>query len=52
MIYPINTLTAQEIANATGGRVIYGSGDVTVASVSTDSRTLGLYTVLDRCVKY
>lgn len=40
MIYPINALTAQEIANATGGRLIYGSGDVVVSSVSTDSRTV------------
>ncbi len=40
MVYPINQLTAHQIAEATGGRLIYGSGDTPVTSVSTDSRTL------------
>lgn len=40
MVYPIKTLTAIQIAEATGGRLIYGSGDTPVTSVSTDSRTL------------
>ena len=40
MAYPIVKLTAFQIANATGGRLIYGSGDTEVTSVSTDSRTI------------
>lgn len=40
MVYSINTLTASDIAKATGGRLIYGSGDIKVNSVSCDSRTL------------
>lgn len=40
MVYPIKTLTATQIAEATGGRLIYGSGEGRVSSISTDSRTI------------
>lgn len=40
MVYPIIKLTASQIAEACGGRLIYGKGDTEVLSVSTDSRTL------------
>jgi len=40
MIYPIKTLTARQIADAVSGRLIYGSADIAVTSVSTDSRTV------------
>ena len=40
MAYSIKTLTASEIAKATGGRLIYGNADSFVTSVSCDSREL------------
>ncbi len=40
MVYPIKSLTAEQIAHATGGRIIYGRGESAVSSVTTDSRTL------------
>ncbi len=40
MLYPIKKLTASEIADAVGGRLIYGSADAAAGSVSCDSRTI------------
>jgi len=40
MVYPIKTLTAQDVCKATGGRLIYGSGDIKLTSITTDSRTI------------
>lgn len=40
MAYNIKTLTASEIAKATGGRLIYGNADSRITSVSCDSREL------------
>ncbi len=40
MLYPVKTLTAAQIAKATGGRLIYGNADVEISAVSTDSRTI------------
>ena len=40
MAYPIKTLTASQIAKATGGRLIYGNGESEITSISCDSRSL------------
>lgn len=40
LIYSIETLTASEIAKATGGTLLRGSGDEKVCGISIDSRTL------------
>ena len=40
MAYQIEKLTAFQIADAIDGRLIYGSGDTEITSVSTDSRSI------------
>lgn len=40
MIYPVNKMTAEQIAYATGGEIIYGDSSSVITSVSTDSRTV------------
>lgn len=40
MLYPIKKLNASDIAEAVGGRLIYGNADSLVSSVSCDSRTI------------
>ncbi len=38
MAYPIQNITLSFIASATGGEIIFGSGDEVIKSISTDSR--------------
>lgn len=40
MIYPIHSITASDIAKATGGTLVCGRGEAIVSSVSCDSRTV------------
>ncbi len=40
MLYPIKKLSASDVAEAVGGRLIYGSAETAVSSVSCDSRTI------------
>ena len=40
MIYPIEKITVSDIAKAIGGQILFGDGETTVSSVSTDSRTV------------